>query len=127
MPVLVYDGDCGFCQVAVDRMRGLASPVIEAVPWQFLDAELTSPHRQRLDREVLLMRGGVVLAGGAEALGRYVGSSPSVGWRVMGAVVRLPGVRGCARAVYGWVARNRQQLPGGTGACAVRKGTAQLR
>ncbi|MDX3387933.1 DCC1-like thiol-disulfide oxidoreductase family protein [Streptomyces niveiscabiei] len=122
MPVLVYDGDCGFCQVAVDRMRGPASPVIEAVPWQFLDAELTAPHLQRLDREVLLMRGGVVLAGGAEALGRYVGSSPSAGWRVVGAVVRLPGVRGCARVAYGWVARNRRRLPGGTGACAVRGG-----
>ncbi|GAQ54737.1 thiol-disulfide oxidoreductase DCC family protein [Streptomyces acidiscabies] len=122
MPVLVYDGDCGFCQVAVDRMRGVASPVVEAVPWQFLDGELTSAQLERLDREVLLMRGGVVLAGGAEALGRYVGSSLSVGWRVVGAVVRLPGVRGCARVVYGWVARNRRRLPGGTGACAVRGG-----
>ncbi|MFM9448125.1 DCC1-like thiol-disulfide oxidoreductase family protein [Streptomyces acidiscabies] len=92
------------------------------MPWQFLDAELTSAQLERLDREVLLMREGMVLAGGAEALGRYVGSSPSAGWRVVGAVVRLPGVRGCARVVYGWVARNRRRLPGGTGACAVRGG-----
>lgn len=119
-PVLAYDGDCGFCQSSVDRIRSLAAPTLEAVPWQFLPEESTAPHRARLDREVLLLRGSTVLAGGADAVARWLGSSPSAGCRVVGAVLRLPGVRGCARVVYRGVARNRHRLPGGTPACAVR-------
>lgn len=118
-PVLAYDGDCGFCQTSVDRIRGLAAPTLEAVPWQFLPAASTAPYVQRLDREVLLLHGGRVLAGGADALARWLGTSPSAAYRTLGAVLRLPGVRSCARVVYRWVSRNRHRLPGGTPACAV--------
>ncbi|MER6411766.1 thiol-disulfide oxidoreductase DCC family protein [Streptomyces humidus] len=117
-PVLAYDGDCGFCQSSVDRVRSVAAPTLEAVPWQFLPEESTAPHRARLDREVLLLRGATVLAGGPDALARWLGSSPSAGYRAVSAVLRLPGVRGCARIVYRWVSRNRHRLPGGTPACA---------
>ena len=118
-PVLAYDGDCGFCQTSVDRVRALAAPTLEAVPWQFLPAEVTAPHLGRLDQEVLLLRGDTVLAGGADALARYLATSPSAAYRVLAAVVRLPGPRGCARVVYRWVSRNRHRLPGSTPACAV--------
>ncbi|MER5433398.1 DCC1-like thiol-disulfide oxidoreductase family protein [Streptomyces sp. NPDC002588] len=118
-PVLAYDGDCGFCQSSVDRVRALAAPAIAAVPWQFLPAEDTAPHRERLDREVLLLRGGTVLAGGSDALARYVATSSSPVYRALGAALRLPGIRSGARAVYRRVSRNRHRLPGGTPACAV--------
>ncbi|MCF4137988.1 DUF393 domain-containing protein [Streptomyces sp. Tue 6430] len=118
-PALAYDGDCGFCRTSVGRIRALAAPTVEAVPWQSLPAEVTAPHLERLDREVLLLRGGAVLAGGADAVARYVGASPSRAYRVLAAVVRLPGIRACARVVYRWISRNRHRLPGGTSACAV--------
>ncbi|MFH9084088.1 thiol-disulfide oxidoreductase DCC family protein [Streptomyces sp. NPDC017673] len=118
-PVLVYDGDCGFCQTSVDRIRALAAPALEAVPWQSLPTESTAPYLERLDREVLLLHRGSVLAGGADALARYVGTSPSPAYRALAALVRLPGIRACARVTYRWVSRNRLRLPGGTPACAV--------
>lgn len=124
-PVLAYDGDCGFCQSSVDRIRSLAAPALEAVPWQFLPAGTTGEHLERLDREVLLLRGGTVLAGGADAVARWLGSSPSGAARLTGAVLRLPGVRLCARLVYRWVARNRHRLPGGTPACAAPRTAAR--
>ncbi|WP_329229726.1 hypothetical protein [Streptomyces canus] len=71
-----------------------------AVPWQFLPEESTAPHVERLDREVLLLRGSVVVAGGADALAGFVGSSPSRTIRTVAAVLGLPGVRTCARAVH---------------------------
>ncbi|MFI9153920.1 thiol-disulfide oxidoreductase DCC family protein [Streptomyces sp. NPDC053367] len=117
--VLAYDGDCGFCQASVDRIRRSATPAWEAVPWQSLPDRLTAPHLERLDREVLLLRSGTVVAGGADALLRYVGSSPYRSWRTLSALAALPGIRGCARLVYRWVARNRLRMPGGTAACAV--------
>ncbi|MEU1303869.1 thiol-disulfide oxidoreductase DCC family protein [Streptomyces shenzhenensis] len=118
-PVLAYDGDCGFCQTSIDRIRDLAAPTLKAMPWQFLPTESTSPHRRRLDREVLLLDGDSVLAGGADALARYVGTSPSRAYRALAVMVRLPGIRACARVIYRWVSSNRHRLPGGTPACAV--------
>ncbi|MFJ9718186.1 thiol-disulfide oxidoreductase DCC family protein [Streptomyces sp. NPDC101213] len=121
--MLAHDGGRGFCRASVDRVRALAAPALEAVPWQSLLAEVTAPHLERLDREVLLLRGGVVLAGGADAVARYVGASPPRTYRVLAAVVRIPSVRACAcadaHAVYRRVSRNRHRLPGGSSVCAV--------
>ncbi|MFC9928664.1 thiol-disulfide oxidoreductase DCC family protein [Streptomyces sp. NPDC127190] len=117
--VLAYDGDCGFCQASVDRIRALARPAIDAVPWQFLPEETTAPHLRRLETEVLLLDGGTVVAGGADALARFAASSPARAPRAVAALVGAPGVRALSRAVYRQVARHRHRLPGSTPACAV--------
>ncbi|MGW3044332.1 thiol-disulfide oxidoreductase DCC family protein [Kitasatospora sp. NPDC001159] len=118
-PVLAYDGDCGFCQVAIDRIRRLAGPQIEAVPWQVLPERLTAPHLARLDREVLLFHNGAVRAGGADALARFVGSSSARRYQLAAAAAGLPGVRTCARQVYALVAKNRRHMRGRTVSCAM--------
>ncbi|MFF1309201.1 hypothetical protein [Streptomyces sp. NPDC058307] len=85
------------------------------MPWPFLSDESTSPYRERLDREVLLLHGGTALAGGADALARYdVGTSPSHAYCAFTAVGRLPRIPACARVIYRWVSRNRPRPPGGT-------------
>lgn len=117
--VLAYDGDCGFCQASVDRIRAVARPTIDAVPWQFLPEETTAPHVRRLESEVLLLDGGTVVASGADALARFVASSPSRPHRALAALVGFPGVRVLSRAVYRQVSRHRHRLPGATAACAV--------
>ncbi|WP_035840387.1 thiol-disulfide oxidoreductase DCC family protein [Kitasatospora azatica] len=118
-PVLAYDGDCGFCQAAIDRIGRLAGPRMSALPWQALPEQLTTPHLARLDREVLIFQDGMVRAGGAEALARYTGSSPARRYRLVAAAVSFPGVRFCARRVYSLVARNRHRLRIGPAICSV--------
>ncbi|MFC4517337.1 thiol-disulfide oxidoreductase DCC family protein [Streptomyces ehimensis] len=120
-PVLAFDGDCGFCQMAIDRIRASARPAMAAVPWQSLPQETVKRHQDRLDREVLLLLDGRVLAGGAEALAVFVGQSPARRYRLAGAAVRLPVIRAGARVIYQRVARNRHRMPAGTAACAVPK------
>ncbi|GHG50181.1 thiol-disulfide oxidoreductase DCC family protein [Streptomyces griseocarneus] len=118
-PVLAFDGDCGFCQTAIDRISASARPAMKAVPWQSLPEETLRQYQDRLDREVLLFLDGQVLASGAEALAAFVGNSPARRYRLAGAVVRLPILRIGARVIYRWVARNRYRMPSGTAACAV--------
>ncbi|MFJ6808434.1 thiol-disulfide oxidoreductase DCC family protein [Streptomyces anulatus] len=117
--VLAFDGDCGFCQAAVRQIQLRANPRTAAVAWQTLPSELTEPHLERLDREVLLFREGRVRAGGVAALAGLLGSSPARRYRGVGGFLRLPLIRPAASLVYRWVARNRQRMPGGTAACAV--------
>ncbi|WP_313750241.1 DUF393 domain-containing protein [Streptomyces parvus] len=117
--VLAFDGGCGFCQSAVRQIQLRARPRTAAVAWQALPAELTEPHLERLDREVLLFHGDQVRAGGVAALAGLLGSSPARTYRGVGKLLRLPLIRPAANLVYRWVARNRQRMPGGTAACAV--------
>ncbi|MFE1173069.1 thiol-disulfide oxidoreductase DCC family protein [Streptomyces sp. NPDC058773] len=116
-PLLVFDGDCGFCQNVINRISALGRPAVDAVPWQVLPEETTRPHSERLDREVLLLRDGRVLAGGADALAAYLRRSPRRRCRIAGAAISLPGMLQCAHTVYRWVARNRHRMPGGTLSC----------
>ncbi|MEC4019285.1 thiol-disulfide oxidoreductase DCC family protein [Streptomyces sp. H27-D2] len=118
LPVLAFDGDCGFCQAAVTAIRTSARPAITAVPWQTLPDAVTRPHLDRLDKEVLLFHGDAIDAGGAAALARYVRSSPSRRYRIAAALLSLPGIRLCARRVYALVSTHRARMPGATAACA---------
>ncbi|WP_097981058.1 thiol-disulfide oxidoreductase DCC family protein [Streptomyces sp. f150] len=117
--VLAFDGDCGFCQAAVRQIQLWARPRTAAVAWQTLPPELTEPHLNRLDREVLLFDGDRVCAGGVAALAGFLGSAPARTYRGVGRFLRLPLIRQVANLIYRWVARNRQRMPGGTATCTV--------
>ncbi|MBT2492805.1 DUF393 domain-containing protein [Streptomyces sp. ISL-96] len=117
--VLAFDGDCGFCRAAVDRITTHARPALRAVAWQALPAQSTEPHLERLDREVLLLLDGQVLAGGAQALAQFLRTSPVRRYRLASALLRTPGLRACAAVGYRWVADNRQRMPGRSNACTL--------
>ncbi|PJE97056.1 DUF393 domain-containing protein [Streptomyces carminius] len=117
--VLAFDGDCGFCQKSVALLVARAAPTVPAAPWQSLPERITRPHLARLEREVLLLDGGRAAAGGAGAVAAYLRSSPKRRYRAAGRFLALPGIRGCARLGYRWVAANRYRMPGSTPACAV--------
>jgi predicted DCC family thiol-disulfide oxidoreductase YuxK len=117
--VLAFDGDCAFCQMAIDRITKYARPRITSTPWQSLPAPTRTRHRARLDREVLLLEGDQVLLGGADALAYVLRSSPARSFRVAATVAGFPVMRTIARGVYSWVAANRHRIPAGTSSCAL--------
>ncbi|WP_326697322.1 DUF393 domain-containing protein [Streptomyces sp. NBC_01754] len=118
-PILVFDGDCAFCQAAIRQIRARARPRMFAASWQSLPEPLVRPHLQRLDREVLLLDQGSALRGGSAALASYLGTSPARCYRGMALCLRLPVVSLLARQIYRWVAVNRHRMPTGTAACAL--------
>ncbi|PXY36313.1 thiol-disulfide oxidoreductase DCC family protein [Prauserella flavalba] len=117
-PRLLFDGDCGFCTRSVtwlDRRGMLGYPFL---PWQTVaDDELPVPVERLMTEVVLELPDGTTL-GGADALAATVGASASP-WRVAGHLLRLPGVRHVARAVYRVIARNRYRMPGASAACKI--------
>ncbi|MFJ5268265.1 thiol-disulfide oxidoreductase DCC family protein [Streptomyces sp. NPDC088358] len=118
-PTLAFDGDCGFCQATVSRLQRRARPRMRATPWHSLPDHITRPHRERLDREVLVLRGARVADSGAQALGSYLASSPRFRYRATGLLLRAPVIRQAARLVYRQVATHRHRMPGGTATCAL--------
>lgn len=114
-PLLVFDGDCGFCTTSANAAkRWLRLEHVE--PWQFLDlAPLGLTEAACTEAVQWVDADGHVRSAEHAVIAalRHAG----IGWRVLGTVLGLPGVRQLAGVAYRLVARNRYRLPGGTAAC----------
>ncbi|MFE5734652.1 thiol-disulfide oxidoreductase DCC family protein [Streptomyces sp. NPDC056528] len=120
-PVLVYDGDCGFCTTAARFAERRVRPRCDVVPWQFADLGALGVTRERAAYEVLWVTPVGAVDGGARAVAKALVSAGGT-WALLGRTLLLPGVRWIARRVYRFVATHRHRLPGGTPACAVPRG-----
>ncbi|HWE68847.1 MAG TPA: DUF393 domain-containing protein [Acidimicrobiales bacterium] len=119
VPVLIYDGDCGFCtSVAAAISRRWRVPA-EVAAWQHLGEDglaalgLTPEDAQQaawwVDTEGRRFRGHEAVAKALTAAG---------GWRrTVGAVLLVPPVSWAAALGYRLVVRYRYRLPGSTDAC----------
>lgn len=123
LPVLLFDGDCAFCQASIRRLDRHGLLGVPAVPWQSVDPAALGVSTARLATEVVLVRVDGSRLGGARALAAAARAGTSPAARLAG-LVDAPPVRPLAALVYRWVARHRSRLPAGTAACAVPAGPA---
>lgn len=117
-PVLVYDGDCGFCTTSVRFAQRWVRPRCEAVPWQFADLAALGVTRARAEHEALWVTPAGTVYGGAQAVAKALLSAGGA-WPLLGALLTLAPVRWGAHVVYRLIADNRHRMPGGTAACAL--------
>jgi predicted DCC family thiol-disulfide oxidoreductase YuxK len=118
-PVLVYDGDCGFCTTCV-RVLERIGPDAEIVAWQLTDlAALGMTEEQAADAVQWVQIDGTVRSG-HEAIAAVLSTAGRI-WRIVGRSLLLPGISSMAARAYRLVANNRYRLPGGTPACAVTR------
>ena len=114
-PVLVFDGDCGFCTTSARAsQRRLGLEHVE--PWQFLDLDELGLRRQACEQAVQWVDDdGTVVSAERAAIAalRHAGG----GWRLLGRALGLPGIVQVAGLLYRLIARYRYRLPGGTAAC----------
>ena len=118
LPVLIYDGDCGFCTQSARRVaRRDRRHVITVLPWQTagllaatgLSEDQVNAAAWYVDVQGRQHRGAAAVNAALAALGGV--------YRPLSLLYRLPGLRQIEDAVYAWVARNRHRLPGSTEAC----------
>jgi predicted DCC family thiol-disulfide oxidoreductase YuxK len=117
-PVLIFDGDCGFCTTSVGVVQRLVRPRCEAVAWQHAGLASLGVTAERARHEALWVTPDGRVYGGVQAVAKTLLSAGGL-WSVVGAVLTLPPVRWAAHGVYRLVADHRGRLPGGTAACAV--------
>ncbi len=119
-PVLLYDGDCGFCRLWVERLRRWdRKGAIRCVPAQERAAVAGLPpiDDDALDRAMhLVMPDGTVFAGGraVPAVLQYL-----PGWRWLGGLFRLPGAPWVTDMVYSNIAKRRHRLGCGSERCRI--------
>jgi predicted DCC family thiol-disulfide oxidoreductase YuxK len=115
-PVLVFDGECGFCTSSARWLERHARRPVSVEPWQRLDlgalglsAPETAAAAWWVDEHGIRHRGH-------RAVG-YALRACAPGWRILGWACLVPPFSWCAAVTYRLVARFRGHLPGRTPAC----------
>lgn len=118
LPVLIFDGDCAFCTRCVEwmRKRMRRQPAIE--PWQRADLEYLGLSPAQCEEALQFVDRSGRVSSGERAVARVL-IHAGRGWKFLGALILVPGIRHIAGLVYRWVARNRHRLPGGTASCGI--------
>lgn len=114
-PVLIYDGDCGFCTRSV-RLAVRLPVRMRVQPWQEADLPALNVTEARAAHEVLWIDRSGRVFGGAAAVAELLRSS-SAPWPLLGGLMSAPLLRTLADRLYRWVADHRHRLPGATPAC----------
>lgn len=117
-PVLVFDGDCGFCTSSVRFIERYIPADAEIVPFQTADLDALGTTRARAEREVLWVDRTGRVHGAAQAAARVLIAGGGM-WAVLGRLMTIPPLSWLAAVVYRLVANNRQRMPGGTPACSI--------
>ena len=120
LPVLIYDGDCGFCTTSANWISSRwPDGAALALPYQRMSLDTLS--RFGLSRDDVTSKAWWVepsgrSRGGAAAVAAALvaagGSLALIGW-----LLRLPPISWLARPGYRLVARYRYKLPGATADC----------
>ena len=106
-PVLIYDGDCGFCEKTARLVEAWTGGRVHVQPWQKMSSRLCILGLTSEDvvTQVWFVHPSGLLTGGAEAMNnamRYC-------WwaRPFSYLYYLPGLRQIENRIYRWIARNR--------------------
>ena len=115
--MLIYDGDCGFCQRTLDAMKKRLATWPRTAPYQRLNLDQHGVRSQDAARAMLWVEPGMPPLVGAAAFARLFREQPQLRWRALGRMMALPGMSHFAAIVYRTVARHRHRLLSGTSAC----------
>ena len=115
-PVLIFDGDCGFCTTTANWIEKSSLTPVEIQPYQWAKLAKFGLTEQEAAAKVQLVVGSKVFAG-HHCMAKLLLIQPNALLKLLGAVMVMPGIDPISAKVYDWVAANRHKLPGGTPAC----------
>lgn len=106
-PVLIFDGDCGFCRKWIARWQKATGNKVSYAPYQKVASRYPQIPMDRFERAVQLVEGDGKVYSAAAAVFRslsYAGKRRAVLWW---AYRKIPGFRFMSEIAYACVARHR--------------------
>lgn len=117
-PLLIFDGDCGFCTSSVNWLRQALPAMPDASPYQWTRlADYGLSEAEAAEKVWLVIDGRRF--GGHRAVAALFIHQPCRTVRFVGHLISVPPFSWVAAIGYRLVARYRFALPGGTPACRV--------
>lgn len=107
-PLVLFDGDCGFCRRWVARWQLSTRGRVRFEPGRWWHRWALGLRKADLRRAMQLVEPSGRVSQGAEAVFRMLAWSPRRGTRAAARLGLLPGVLHAARGVYAVISRNRR-------------------
>ncbi|MDX6770096.1 MAG: lipase maturation factor family protein [Elusimicrobiota bacterium] len=105
-PVLLFDGECGFCRLWVERWRAATGDAVAFEPYQSAAGRFPRLDAAALAKAIHLVEPDGRVATGADAVFRALAAAP--GWGFLSRLYgRAPLFARAAEAAYGFVAARR--------------------
>jgi predicted DCC family thiol-disulfide oxidoreductase YuxK len=120
--VLIYDGDCQFCQLSLDFGIKNLRIFPQYVAFQKIDPKTFGLTAQQVRSQIWLAQRSPASAaalGGHLAAGAILKLQPSRILRLLGWLASTPPTSWAADLLYKLIAANRHRLPGGSRACKI--------
>src|SRR5208283_3435265 len=108
-PLLVYDGDCGFCRLWIDRWRAITGDRVRYAPFQEVAGQFPEIAREAFARAVQLILPSGEVSSAAHAVFRTLSFVPGLAW-MFWLYKHFPGAAIVAEFFYRFVARHRNPL-----------------
>jgi predicted DCC family thiol-disulfide oxidoreductase YuxK len=108
-PLLVYDGDCGFCRLWIDRWRALTGDRVAYVPFQLAARDFPEIPLKKFQQSVQLILPGGEVHSAADAVFRLFTYADG-GGRLHWIYENVPGARSLSEWIYRITAEHRPGL-----------------
>ena len=122
-PVLIYDGDCKFCQLSLEFGIRHMKIFPLYVAFQKIEPSSFGLTEKQVRSEIWLVDNGPhqnLRLGGHLAAAAILQMQANLFYRVAGFLMKTPPTSWIAKIVYHWIAKNRHRLPGGTKQCSIQ-------
>ncbi len=123
--LLVYDGDCAFCQRCIDVGSRILPERFRAEPYQFLPLAELGLTVDQARTAVWWVQPSRPPRSGHRAVAGLLQAQHRWWWSSAGWLIEHPPVSALASRLYDVIARNRHRLPGGTAQCRVSMSQVQ--
>jgi predicted DCC family thiol-disulfide oxidoreductase YuxK len=120
--VLIYDGDCQFCQLSLEFGIKNLRFFPQYVAFQRIDPQAFGLTEDQVRSQIWLAQKSPASSGalgGHLAAGAILGLQPSFWLRALGWLASTPPTSWAADLLYKLIAANRHRLPGGSRACKI--------
>ena len=108
-PLLIYDGDCGFCQRWVSRLKFVTGNYVDYFPYQEVRNRFPDIADSEFIRSVQYIGADGSRSKGAEAVFRTLSERPNQRWLLM-FYLKIPGLIKIGEVVYRIISKNRTTL-----------------
>jgi predicted DCC family thiol-disulfide oxidoreductase YuxK len=106
-PLLIWDGDCDFCRLWIERWREVTAGEVDYTTYQEAGAHFPEIPAQQFNRSLVLIQPDGTVAFAAEAAYRSLENRRSREWLAW-SYDHFPGFAAVSEAGYGFIARHRK-------------------
>src|SRR5262249_41762040 len=106
-PMMLWDGDCHFCQRWIERWREITGEKVDYETSQNVGDQFPEVPREQFQRSVVLIEPDGTVFTGAEAVFRSFGGRSSKKWMTW-SYYHIPGLQPIAEGCYKLIAMNRR-------------------